>query len=795
MPRAPAGPVSDSRVTQVPAQPTTLDFALPDGEYGKFVGYLKALSEELSGLETQLREMKSPDRTVIEKLVEQGRESQVLAELGAMPSSSLSNVKVITRSYPTVADLKNVSKGQLMSVRGIGEVKAQRIRAAVGEAVSNAERRPLAIPFPDDLTDQHSAIVQAAGRLYQSTQLDQSTIDRLATERSELNLLLKRAKKATDHRWRVFGKAKRADDRARLREQCRSWLGQTRTRNSILEAREASRSRAIPDDLGALRQLYRERFSDFVAAAEQLGAQPSQGSDGSGRRQRSSRFSPASLEDPARTPMPDELRRFPGGARSRQAPTDRHAPGWSIPPGGDSKWGGVPADLAQKIEQLDVQTDGLKVTLRPYQRFGVAFAAIQKRIVLGDEMGLGKTIEALALMAHLRAAEGGTHFVVFCPASIVMNWAHEIEHRSDFRMHLAYGPYRDEILRSWHLEGGIALTSYTTGRTLGADAFGHKIALVVADECHYVKNPHAGRTRVVAAVAQRAERVVLMSGTPMENRVEEFVDIIRLVNAPHAARLERELSSAFERQLDFRRDIAPVYLRRKQDDVLHELPRLIESDDWLELAPSEMSNYVRHEAEGSLMSIRRWTTTANGTDTAKLRRLDELLDECRRDGFKVVVFSYFLEVLDAVTARAEGAYRIDGKVLPARRLSLIDDFSQTEGFALLASQVVAGGVGLNIHAANVVILMEPQLKPTTEWQAIARVHRMGQTRTVLVHRLLAQGTIDEDLFELVSEKAKAFTAFADESALKDESDMAVASTDADLEATLSERIRARQRAS
>jgi SNF2 family DNA or RNA helicase len=169
-----------------------------------------------------------------------------------------------------------------------------------------------------------------------------------------------------------------------------------------------------------------------------------------------------------------------------------------------------------------------------------------------------------------------------------------------------------------------------------------------------------------------------------------------------------------------------------------------------------------------------------------------LIEECHAEGFKVVVFSYFLDVLDAVAASADGAYRIDGKVPPAKRLQLIDDFSSTEGFALLASQVVAGGVGLNLQAANVVILMEPQVNPTTEWQAIARVYRMGQTRTVLVHRLLAQKTIDEDLFELVSQKVKAFNAFADESSLKDESDIAVASTEAELEAVLRERIRARQ---
>ena len=116
--------------------------------------------------------------------------------------------------------------------------------------------------------------------------------------------------------------------------------------------------------------------------------------------------------------------------------------------------------------------------------------------------------------------------------------------------------------------------------------------------------------------------------------------------------------------------------------------------------------------------------------------------------------------------------QITGDVSSAERQAIIDTFTNTTGFAVLASQIDAGGVGINLQAASVVILMEAQFKPSTEWQAIARVHRMGQSRTVNVHRILASGTIEEHLVRLIKQKANLFMAYAHESAIKDSSAMA-----------------------
>ena len=134
----------------------------------------------------------------------------------------------------------------------------------------------------------------------------------------------------------------------------------------------------------------------------------------------------------------------------------------------------------------------------------------------------------------------------------------------------------------------------------------------------------------------------------------------------------------------------------------------------------------------------------------------ELLADYRQSGEKVVVFSFFHSVLEGIEKSFHTVGRIDGSIASEARLGLIAKLGNLEGHAVLLSQIEAGGVGLNIQAASVVVLMEPQWKPSTENQAIARVYRMGQTRRVIVHRLLARDSIDERLTDVLRKKQEIF---------------------------------------
>jgi len=169
-----------------------------------------------------------------------------------------------------------------------------------------------------------------------------------------------------------------------------------------------------------------------------------------------------------------------------------------------------------------------------------------------------------------------------------------------------------------------------------------------------------------------------------------------------------------------------------------------------------------------MMAMRRTATLGKGDGrSAKLVRLGELLDEYRESGQKVLIFSFFLDVLEAVRIGFEARAIITGEVSPVQRLRIVDEFQKAPGFGLLPCQIQAGGVGLNLQAASAVILMEPQWKATAEDQAIARAHRMGQSRRVVVHRLLARNSVDERMLEILRGKREIFATYARDSLIKD----------------------------
>ncbi|MER7925109.1 DEAD/DEAH box helicase [Streptomyces sp. NPDC096057] len=454
--------------------------------------------------------------------------------------------------------------------------------------------------------------------------------------------------------------------------------------------------------------------------------------------------------------------------------------------------GFLPAELAERVHAQPLDDTHRRVSLRGYQSFGARFALAQRRVVLGDEMGLGKTVQAIAAIAHL-AAEGQHHFLVVCPASVLINWTREIRTRSTLRALPVHGPDRHEAYAEWGERGGVAITTFDTLHTLPApadpSAKGRRPStdaptaptpgMLVVDEAHYVKNPDTRRTKSVALWTERCDRVLFLTGTPMENRVEEFRTLVRHLRPDLLPAVRNGTAAAGPHA--FRKSVAPAYLRRNQKDVLTELPALVQVDEWVELGAADREAYDRAVGDGNFMAMRR-AAYADPEKSAKLQRLRELVAEAADNGVKVVVFSYFRDVLAAVEQALEkGVFGpISGSVPAARRQRLVDDFTQATGHAVLLSQIEAGGVGLNLQAASLVILCEPQVKPTVEHQAVARVHRMGQIRTVQVHRMLAADSVDDRLLTILENKDRLFDAFARRSDLADATPDAIDISDASL---------------
>ena len=436
--------------------------------------------------------------------------------------------------------------------------------------------------------------------------------------------------------------------------------------------------------------------------------------------------------------------------------------------GNDDSVYGLPEDLAREVQEECFFPDGLLCELRRYQEWGVKYILHQERVLLGDEMGLGKTVQAIASMVSLRNT-GATHFVVVCPASVITNWCREIRKMSLLSVTKVHGPGRKAALQSWLRTGGVAVTTYeTTGYFVLPENY--KFSMLVVDEAHYIKNPEARRSANVQELSHHAQRLLFMTGTALENKVDEMISLIQVLQ-PQIARSVQGMAF-MSAAPQFRKAVAPVYYRRKREDVLTELPDLIESQEWCSLGPQEEIIYERAVLDKHYADARRVSWNVDDLRySSKAKRMLEIIDEAASDGRKVIVFSFFLDTIRKVCALLGNRCLnpINGSVTPQRRQEIIDDFDSAPAGTVLAAQIQSAGTGLNIQSASVVILCEPQFKPSIENQAISRAYRMGQTRNVLVFRLLSENTVDEKIMSTLESKQALFDAFADKSVAANES--------------------------
>jgi ERCC4-related helicase len=438
--------------------------------------------------------------------------------------------------------------------------------------------------------------------------------------------------------------------------------------------------------------------------------------------------------------------------------------------------GDLPEEIIEAVRAMSLNTEHLSVSsLRGYQSFAARFALVQRKVIIGDEMGLGKTVEALAVLAHLRS-QGRHHAIVICPAAVVTNWVREISSKSNLRAHRVHGPGRDQAVRNWLRNGGVAVTTFETLAwfipQLGSlDVLG----CVVVDEAHYIKNPAAKRSLNATHLMEQTDRTVLLTGTPLENHLDEFANLVRYLRPD----LVVDTSGLSPRV--FRKQVAPAYLRRNQEDVLTELPELVEVEEFVPFSTDDYVSYRDAVAQGNFMAMRQAALT-QGHRSEKMRRLLAIVQEAEDNDRRILVFSHFREVLNQVTKVLPGRVfgPLTGSVAAVERQRMVDEFSAAPHGAVLVSQIVAGGVGLNIQAASVVVICEPQLKPTTEWQAIARARRMGQLESVQVHRLLSEEGVDQRVTEILARKSALFDDFARVSATANSAPEAFDITEAEL---------------
>ena len=422
----------------------------------------------------------------------------------------------------------------------------------------------------------------------------------------------------------------------------------------------------------------------------------------------------------------------------------------------------IDISLLKQIQATPLFLESFHTELRHYQEFGTKYILHQKRVLLGDEMGLGKTIQAIAAIHHLHHEEH-RYFLVICPASVLLNWKREVDKLTNMQAYILHGESFGDY-EKWKSDGGIAIINYEGLDKIIFDK-DFPLDMVVVDEAHFVKNEDAQRTRHTIRIIEQAEYALYMTGTAIENNVDEMCYLIECLN-PSLANEIKGMKYLAKADL-FRKKIAPVYLRRKRADVLMELPELTIHDEWCMMNDEEINSYRKAVESGNFMAMRR--VSWNSLNSTKAERMVELCLQALSEGRKVVIFSYFLDTLSFVSDLLLGKALpvISGKLSLEKRQDILCQFEEPIA-RVLPIQIHAGGIGLNIQTAEIVILCEPQLKPSDEMQAISRIYRMGQVHHVFVYRLLSADTIDETLVKRLHDKQNIFDQFADESEMSEQ---------------------------
>jgi len=449
----------------------------------------------------------------------------------------------------------------------------------------------------------------------------------------------------------------------------------------------------------------------------------------------------------------------------------------------------------EKIPHHPVPTH-LQAILRPYQQKGVNWLAFLKNqnmgALLADDMGLGKTLQALCVLTK--------HTLIVAPTSVLQSWIQQIEEyfpKSKFLLY--HGP--DRNLKN---KEEITLTTYTTFRIDQELLTKIHWNCIIIDEAQMIKNPDSQITRAIHQLS--GDFKLALSGTPIENRLEDLWSQFEFLN-PGLLGERESFQSQFARPIlkgdskaihRLRNRIRPFILRRLKGEVAPELPPRTEVVLHCQLAPEEEEVYrallastkeeimQKLEGGGSILAVlelllrlrqacchcdlipgqkqvekKRHQNGAaenpaqqKARSSSKLDLLFETLDNSLAGSHKALIFSQWTSLLDLIEAPLREKkiefVRLDGKTKDRKKV--VDTFQQPSGPPVFLISLKAGGVGLNLTEADHIFLMDPWWNPAVEAQAADRAHRIGQKRPVIIHRLVAKGTVEDHILLLQKKK-------------------------------------------
>ncbi|MGZ8550413.1 MAG: DEAD/DEAH box helicase, partial [Chitinophagaceae bacterium] len=447
------------------------------------------------------------------------------------------------------------------------------------------------------------------------------------------------------------------------------------------------------------------------------------------------------------------------------------------------------------IKEID-PPETLKAILRPYQVAGYQWLNYLTEIkwggILADDMGLGKTVQALSFVDHFRNEHGSIKALVVCPTTLIYNWENEIKKFTpglSYRIH--HGPARTRS-REEIIDHDVTITTYGTLRSDIKLLMSVNFDYVILDESQAIKNPSSKVTK--AACLLNAKHRLCMSGTPLQNNTFDVFAQMHFLNPGMLGTMEffrQEFAIPIDkfgeqdRKDHLKKILYPFILRRTKEQVAKDLPEKQEMILWCEMEDEQRNIYdaYRNEFRDKILGTikeqgiqRSQLTILQGL--MKLRqicdspailneeekfenhsiKLDELAREITENisNHKALVFSQFLGMLALIRGKLEELgvkYEyFDGSTSAPDREKAIQSFQNDDTVRVFLISLKAGGVGLNLTAADYVYIVDPWWNPAVEQQAIDRTHRIGQTKNIFAYRMICRDTIEDKILQLQDKK-------------------------------------------
>ncbi len=438
--------------------------------------------------------------------------------------------------------------------------------------------------------------------------------------------------------------------------------------------------------------------------------------------------------------------------------------------------------IIQEEKKIDYEIDYTKYSNRPpleHQKIAIEKLLANNRYILADDMGLGKTTAAVIASIESQAKK----VLIICPASLKINWKREIENYSDKRIFIIEGRKWGSTFDYYIINYDIIKNYHTTDKSEDSDDYkllvnaGFDLAIV--DEAHYLSNPQANRTKLLNDVLSKIPKVWLLTGTPMTSRPINYYNLLKIVNSPLTINWQtyvRRYCKGYQftvgnrkiwntsgaSNLDELRELTQnIVLRRLKTDIL-DLPEKIINPIYLELKSTfydeELEEFMRisedkKKDESITVTLNRLMKIRQLIAMEKIQYTCELIDKVLEQDKKVIVFTNFTNVVDVLHEKyKKNSVILDGRMSKDKRQESVDKFQNNDKVKIFISNIVAGGVGITLTAAETVIMNDLSFVPAHHSQAEDRAYRYGQKNSVLVYYPLFENTIERIVYNILQKK-------------------------------------------